>query len=232
MIEILYQDEDVIAVNKPEGVAAIPESDLSRPCLLAELQHGCAAPLFVVHRLDKEVSGVILFARHAAAHKCLNDQFAGREVSKIYLAVLHGVVSGEGGQIDRPIRQFGSGRMGIDPEGGKPSLTEYRVVERLPEFTVVEAHPRTGRRHQLRVHFYSLGHPIVGDLRYGDRAVQSRFPRLMLHARRISLRLPSGKALSVECPPPASFVDALARIAAPREPSLDCRSGPTVPAGP
>jgi len=207
--DILYQDDDVVAAAKPEGLAAIPESDLAKPCLLGLLQTRYPTPLYVVHRLDKEVSGVILFARHAAAHQCLNDQFAARQVRKTYLAVLHGVVVEDTGVIEAPVRQFGSGRMGVDGARGKPAATAFRVLERLAAATVVEASPTTGRRHQLRVHFYSLGHAIVGDPRYGERNLQRRFPRLMLHAASLELHLPSGRPLHVACPPPPSFVEAL-----------------------
>ncbi|MBM3133558.1 MAG: RNA pseudouridine synthase, partial [Chloroflexi bacterium] len=96
-------------------------------------------------------------------------------------------------------------RMGVDAERGKPSITEFSVVKRVGDCTLVEARPLTGRRHQIRVHFYSIGHPIVGDSRYGDKAIQSLFPRLMLHAQEIEFRLPSGEEALVEAPVPESF---------------------------
>jgi 23S rRNA-/tRNA-specific pseudouridylate synthase len=95
--------------------------------------------------------------------------------------------------------------MGVDERRGKPSLTRYQVIRSVGGFTLVEARPLTGRRHQLRVHFYSLGHPIVGDLRYGDRAKQATFPRLMLHASRLIVPHPAGGRLTVEAPPPPFF---------------------------
>lgn len=207
-MNVLYEDRDFIAVDKPENLASIPERQAGKDSLLHLLQRERGEKLFVVHRLDKEVSGVILFARNAGAHRFLNDKFSSREVAKTYLAVLHGHIEGPGGSIIRPLRQFGSGRMGVD-DRGKQSETEFEVQERFGQYTIVEAYPHTGRRHQLRVHFYSLGHPVVGDSRYGDRTIQSRYTRLMLHALRISFRLPDGERLSVGTDPPPSFRECL-----------------------
>jgi RluA family pseudouridine synthase len=161
--------------------------------------------LYVVHRLDKDVSGVLLMAKNAATHKSLNAQFLDKQVKKTYLALTHGVIWDAHGVIDLPIREFGSGRMGADAVRGKPSTTEFQVEKRYDRYTLVKVFPVTGRRHQIRVHFYSLGHPLVGDQRYGDRAMQRLYPRLMLHARRIEVKLPSVGVLAVEAPPPDSF---------------------------
>jgi tRNA pseudouridine32 synthase/23S rRNA pseudouridine746 synthase len=202
---VLYEDDDLLAVGKPEGLASIPEADAEAPSVLLLLSAARAAKLYIVHRLDKEVSGVILFAKTPAAHKALCEQFATRVVDKVYLALVHGVVAREAGTLDMPLREFGSGRMGVDPLAGKSSLTEYRTLQRFARVSLMEVRPRTGRRHQIRVHFYSAGHPIVGDVRYGERAAQSLFPRLMLHARRIEFTHPSGRRLTVECSVPDTF---------------------------
>jgi tRNA pseudouridine32 synthase / 23S rRNA pseudouridine746 synthase len=202
--DFLHRDDDVVAVNKPEGVASVPEGAADPNCLAAQVSAVLGAKVFPVHRLDKEVSGVILYARHAKAHRWLNMAFERRDVQKTYLALVHGVVAGESGNIDQPMREFGSGRMGVDP-AGKPCETAYRVRERLGAFTLLEVQPRTGRRHQIRVHLYHLGHPIVGDLRYGDRALQKTFARLMLHSSGIAIRLPSGQTLSLRVCPSATF---------------------------
>jgi 23S rRNA-/tRNA-specific pseudouridylate synthase len=139
----------------------------------------------------------------------LNQQFEGRTVRKLYLALAHGRIPQDSGFIDKPLRAFGSGRMGVDAARGKESATAYSVLERLAACTLVEARPFTGRRHQLRVHLYSIGHPLVGDGRYGDLQAQSRFPRLMLHARRLECCLPSGEEWAVEAPVPRSFAAVL-----------------------
>lgn len=207
-LTLLLDHPAVIAVDKPVGLASIPEAG-SPDSVLSSLQGQSPDKLYIVHRLDKEVSGVILFARNAPTHQFLNAAFSGREVHKTYVALVHGVIPASRGVIDRPLREFGSGRMGVDPARGKPSLTEFEVVRRFADTTLVQLHPITGRRHQLRVHLYSLGHPIVGDLRYGDRATQSQFPRLMLHSRSIVFPLPSGETLTVEAPTPDLFRDTL-----------------------
>jgi RluA family pseudouridine synthase len=204
---VLYEDADILAVDKPEGIVSVSEAGKGGlPELLKPVFPG---KLFPVHRLDREVSGVILFAKNAAAHRHLNMEFDRRAVRKTYLALVHGLPARERGTIDGPIREFGSGRMGVDPERGKPSSTEFERLEMFEGTTLLKAFPATGRRHQIRVHLFSIGHPVVGDLRYGDRSVQSRFPRLMLHALAVEFRSPGGKDLRIEAPLPATFSSVL-----------------------
>lgn len=205
MVDVLYEDEDILAVNKPEGLVAVPERRRLEQSLFEELCAERAEKLYIVHRIDRETSGVIVFARNAEAHRQLNRQFETRSVEKVYLALVRGIISDDRGEIDKPLRQFGSGRVAVDDRRGKASVTEFRVLERLETFTLVDVRPYTGRRHQIRVHFYSIGHPIVGDPLYGDGTIQSRYPRLMLHAHRLSLRLPSGGEITIEAPMPESF---------------------------
>lgn len=209
MIDVLFEDDDVLAVDKPEGLAVVPERDLARPCLVAVLAQQLAYRPLVVHRLDKEVSGVMLLAKNPQAHRTLNDLFSTRQVRKTYLALVHGDMELDQGTIDQPIREFGSGRMGIDTRQGKPSVTKYRVLERLAGTTLLEVHPITGRRHQIRVHLYSMGHPIVGDLRYGDKALQGLFGRLMLHALKVTFTAASGQKKPIHSPIPVSFQQVL-----------------------
>jgi tRNA pseudouridine32 synthase/23S rRNA pseudouridine746 synthase len=207
MIEILFENEDILAVNKPEGLASIRERQHPNPreSLFEMLCAQRGERLYVVHRIDKDTSGVILFARSAEAHRWLGRQFERRTVRKVYLALVHGVVAAEHGAIDKPLTQYGSGRIGVNPQHGREAYTEYLVAHRFGAYTLVEAYPRTGRRHQLRVHFYSLGHPIVGDRRYGDLPAQRRYPRMMLHAQRLTIRLPDDQPLTLEAPPADSF---------------------------
>jgi RluA family pseudouridine synthase len=211
VISILYEDDDVVAANKPEGLASVPGHDAKADSLLRQLSAARPNRLFIVHRLDKAASGVILLAKNRTAHRLLNTQFSERAVGKRYLALVYGLISEDSGIIDKPIRQFGSGRMGIDQRTGKPSMTKYAVTQRYQNSTLLAVEPVTGRRHQIRVHLYSVGHPIVGDERYGDLAQQRTFPRLMLHAQEISFRLPSGVRMSVQAPVPDSFQTGLDR---------------------
>lgn len=205
-LPILYESPDYLAVNKPETIASIPERLPGSDSVLQILQRERNEKLFIVHRLDKEVSGVLVFARNAEAHRYLNDRFSSRDVRKTYLAVVHGVLTGTGGTIDRPLRQFGSGRMGVDKRG-KASRTDFDIEEQWPSTTLVKAFPRTGRRHQLRVHFYAVGHPVVGDRRYGDAAIQAHFPRLMLHALQISFVLSILGRVIIQADPPPMFLE-------------------------
>jgi tRNA pseudouridine32 synthase/23S rRNA pseudouridine746 synthase len=204
-IPVLYEDTDVIAVNKPAGTASIPERDLSVPSVRTILETKAGAKLYTVHRLDKEVSGVMLFAKTAEAHRYLNNAFFERNVQKSYIALVHGLIESDSGTIDAPIRQFGSGRMGVDEKNGKPSVTRYKVLERRGQFTLVEAYPLSGRRHQIRVHFYHIGHPIAGDMRYGKEPEQERFKRIMLHALRIEWKRKDGRMVSIVAEIPGEF---------------------------
>jgi RluA family pseudouridine synthase len=208
----LYSDADVLAVSKAEGMATIPERRPTGQSLVEQLGLRLGGRWFVVHRLDKATSGVVVLAKNAEAHRCLNDQFAARRVDKAYLALVHDQVAADTGEIDLPLRQFGSGRMGVDRRRGKPSVSRFRVLRRCPHATLLAVSLLTGRRHQIRVHLYALGHPIIGDERYGDIGRQRAFPRLMLHACRIGFRLPSGVPCSVWAPPPASFTRLLQQL--------------------
>ncbi len=209
-LPILYEDDDLLVVYKPEGLAAIPERDPSQPSARRLLETSRGERLWVVHRLDKEASGVLLFARSAGAHRYMNTLFEQRQVRKLYRVLVHGRLASKQGQIQAPIRMYGSGRMGVDPDRGKPSETRYRVLAYLDEaYSLIEAWPLTGRRHQIRVHCYHIGHPIVGDSRYGDRSVQQRYPRLMLHAFSMRFRHPKGQELEIIAPVPKSFQQVL-----------------------
>jgi tRNA pseudouridine32 synthase/23S rRNA pseudouridine746 synthase len=203
-LPVLFQDGDVIAFDKPEGLPVIPERLRRGPSALEIAQEQTGGRLFVVHRIDRDTSGVLLFARHADAHRHLNGEFLRHRVRKSYLAVVHGRMPPQA-RVSLPLRQFGSGRMGVDRKRGKPSLTRFRRVGLVGSCSEVVAQPVTGRRHQIRVHLYSLGHPVVGDRRYGDPALRGASARLLLHARSLSLRLPSGRIARLNAPVPRSF---------------------------
>lgn len=182
----------------------MPESSPNKPHLLAWAKEQWGPRIFIVHRLDKEVSGVILFARTPEAHRHLCMQFEERKIRKEYLALLRGVLTDPVGSLEQPLRVFGSGRVAVDPKG-KPSHTLFTVAKRYATSTLVRAEPRTGRRHQIRAHFYALGHPVIGDPLYGTPPLGVDAPRLMLHAQRLTITHPKGTPLSVEAPLPESF---------------------------
>jgi tRNA pseudouridine32 synthase/23S rRNA pseudouridine746 synthase len=186
-LEVLFEDERLIAVAKPAGVAVAAGGGVApEETLQAQVDSHIGAKAYIVHRLDRETSGVMVFAKTAESHRHLSLQFQGREVKKRYLALVGGHLEGREGTITAPIREFGSGRVGVDPQG-KEANTRWEVRERLQGADLLEVTPLTGRRHQIRVHLYSIGHPILGDRRYGaDRPVGGA-PRLMLHATELIL---------------------------------------------
>ena len=204
-IPIIFENDDLIAVDKPEKLASIPERNREKISLLKILNDTFQRKFFVVHRLDKQVSGVILFAKKPETHRHLNLQFEQRKVHKTYAALLHGAVEGDAGMIETPLRRFGSGRMGEDQERGKPCRTEFSVAERMPGYTLVRVNPLTGRKHQIRAHFFSIGHPVVGDTLYGDKPLQKTFPRLMLHSLSIRFKSAAGDEIQIESTATESF---------------------------
>lgn len=204
-IPILFENDDIIAVDKPEKLASIPERNPGRISLLKLIIDVRRQKLFVVHRIDKQVSGVILFAKNAETHRYLNQLFEKRKIHKTYLALVHGSIEADNGTIDIPLRRFGSGRMGADRENGKPCLTQYAVEKRCPGSTLVKVYPRTGRKHQIRAHLFSIGHPIVGDTLYGDRSLQKRYPRVMLHAVALHFYSSAQEDILIESPIPPLF---------------------------
>jgi RluA family pseudouridine synthase len=204
-IPILFESDDLIALDKPVGLASIPERNPQNASLLAVLTAARRQKFYVVHRLDKQVSGVILFAKTPEFHRCLNLQFERRQVLKTYLAIVHGRVL-QGGRIETSLRRFGSGRMAAaEPGTGKACLTEYEVLDCRPETTLLRVRPLTGRKHQIRAHLFGIGHPIVGDPLYGDKSFQRSFPRLMLHASSIRFTSPAGGQIHIESPTAEAF---------------------------
>lgn len=196
-ITILHQDGDCVAVMKPAGMASVPEKAGDAACLSARLACQLRQRVYPVHRLDKPVDGVMLYALNAPAHQALCLAFERHQAIKTYLAVVHGRPAADQGVIDLPLRIFGSGRTGVDALRGKASQTRYTVIERGEAFSLLQLQPASGRRHQLRVHLYSLGHPIAGDPDYGPSDRREGHPRLMLTAIGLSLTLPSGHRLDI-----------------------------------
>ena len=215
MLDILHADEHLIVVNKPAGLLTIPDRAGNKENLLAALQKKFGNVL-TVHRLDRETSGVLCFARTEAAHRHLSIQFEQHSTDKFYLALLDGVLHNEEGEIDKPIGEHPviPGKMMVS-NSGKPSLTFYRVRERFAHFTLVEVQLKTGRTHQIRVHFQSIGYPMAVDALYGPRPafflsqVKRKFKtgkyteeerpmleRTSLHASRLRLQHPdSGEVM-------------------------------------
>lgn len=203
-VPVVHEDARVLVVHKPAGIPVIP-GRFDPFCLAGLLGEARGEKPWIVHRIDQETSGLVVFARDAAAHRSLSMAFENRLVRKRYLALLDGAPSPAAGEVRKPLRQFGSGRMGVDPARGKPSLTAYRTLGRHEGLALVEAEPKTGRRHQLRVHFHSLGTPVAGDPLYGEKERQKRFPRMFLHACGLHLPHPDGGELRLEIGLPGDF---------------------------
>lgn len=168
-IPILHEDDSLIALNKPSGLPVIPERwHPEWPCLRRIATERLNIPILIVHRLDAGTSGLVLFAKHTAAHRELCRQFARHQVEKTYLALVQGEVSEAHFTIDRAIAANPQ-RPGVMKfaRDGKPSVTTIRVLERFRGVTLVEAKPQTGRQHQIRVHLQAIGHPLLVDPIYG-----------------------------------------------------------------
>jgi RluA family pseudouridine synthase len=196
---ILFEDDSILVVNKESGISVIPgRGDAKNDSLLSVLESQYDRKLFVVHRIDRDTSGLIVFAKTAAAHRHLNIQFENRLVKKTYHALVLGVPSADQ-IIDSPIYEFGSGRMGIDTRG-KNAITEFTVLNRYSATALLQVKPITGRRHQIRVHLYSIGYPILGDKTYGSPRPVGEVERLMLHAYKIEFIHPDKSLLKLEAP--------------------------------
>ncbi len=225
---ILHEDEWIVVVNKPPGMTVHPGAGERRGTLANALAYrfgelsSVQGPLRpgIVHRLDKDTSGVMVIARNDDVHAVLADQFKSRTVHKTYLAVVHGVVAFDADLVSLPIGRHPTRpeRMSVRHDGiGRASETYYEVRERFERHTFVEVHPRSGRTHQIRVHMAALGHPLVADRVYGrqDRVLRPVMARQALHAWRLELRHPgSGEMMLFEAPVPPDFEALLAFLRA------------------
>jgi 23S rRNA pseudouridine1911/1915/1917 synthase len=204
-VEVVYEDDDLIVVNKPAGMVVHPAAGIDSGTLANALAFhfqqlsttGGAARPGIVHRLDKGTSGLLVVAKTETAHEHLADQFRDREVFKSYVALVHGQVDKEGGEVDQPIARDARNRTRMAVvRGGRPSLSIYKVRRRLERFTLLDVELKTGRTHQIRVHLAWLKHPVVGDEVYGagrdktviNPVVRSRIAKLgrqFLHAEQL-----------------------------------------------
>jgi 23S rRNA pseudouridine1911/1915/1917 synthase len=206
-LSVLYEDDDLVAIDKPAGMVVHAGAGIHSGTLVNALLHrfaalsgvGGALRPGIVHRLDRFTSGVLLVAKNDAAHQRLAAQFSGRQVEKVYLALVHGEVKKEQGRIERPIARdpVHRTRMTARLEDGRAAWSEYRVLRRFPGFSLLEVRIGTGRTHQIRVHLSSIGHPVAGDTLYGAPArVEGKPPlgRYFLHAHRIRFHHPATDA--------------------------------------
>lgn len=192
-LDILHEDHEVIVVNKPAGLLSVPgKGEHLSDCLLGRLETVFPETL-LVHRLDRDTSGVMVFARTPHAQRHLGLQFEKRQTKKTYVARVWGMGLEKTGTVDLPliVDWPNRPRQMVDHENGKQAITDWRVVRLEDGTTRLRLYPRTGRSHQLRVHMAALGHPILGDPFYADGPARD-FPRLMLHSEALRFRHPDG----------------------------------------
>lgn len=206
-LDVVYENGDLVIINKPAGMVVHPAPGHSSGTLVhaalgtfGDLQGiGGEMRPGIVHRLDKDTSGLIIIAKNDQAHRWLQDQFRLRRVEKVYLTLVDGKPPTPFGRVDAAIARDPSHRkqMAVVSEGrGRTAVTEYKTLAQYPEHTLIEAHPLTGRTHQIRLHMAFLGCPIVGDNIYGRKKKSLEITRHFLHAARISIILPGEKEVS------------------------------------
>jgi 23S rRNA pseudouridine1911/1915/1917 synthase len=230
--EIIFENEELVVINKPAGLLSIPDregKEVSLKTMLIE-KYGS---IFTVHRLDKDTSGLIVFAKNEAAHKFLSEAFESRVVEKYYLGIVSGTLPVKERTIDAPIMEHSVKRgLMIVHQKGKASITDYAVQEEFGKYSLVQFRIHTGRTHQIRVHMKNEGHPIVCDELYGDglpvklSMIKKNYKlsknedeerpilnRLGLHAWKLKLPLPSGQTMDFEAPLPKDMRALLEQLA-------------------
>ncbi len=221
-IDILYEDEDVAVVDKPCGMVVHPAAGNESGTLVNALLYamdslsgigGVKRP-GIVHRLDKDTSGVLMVAKNDMAHESLSRQLSERTMEKHYLAVVEGNMKEQQGEIDKAIARSKKDRkkMAIDPEG-RDALTRWKLIENLRDAALLDVQILTGRTHQIRVHMQSIHRPLAGDVIYGLSRGGVRVPRLMLHAYTLDFDHPrTGERLHFEAQPPEEFQRAVEKL--------------------
>lgn len=231
-LEIVYEDDDLLVVNKPAGMVVHVGAGVRSGTLVNALLHhigtlarapGDLRP-GIVHRLDRMTSGLVVVAKNDETHRDLSDQFKSREVHKTYLALVHGWVAADRGEVGEPVGRDPRRRIRMRTAGlgARDAQTRYQVRQRFSRFTLLEVHPLTGRTHQIRVHLASIGYPVVGDTLYGapsklriSGSEEKTLERNFLHAAAIRFRHPrSGENLTFEVSLPAELEHFLSRIEA------------------
>lgn len=223
-LDILYEDDDVIVVNKPKGMVVHPAPGHYTGTLVNALMFHCGDGLSgingvmrpgIVHRIDMDTTGSILVCKNDKAHLSIAKQLKEHSIKRIYTALAHGVIKEDTGRIDAPIGRHRTDRkrMAIDRMNGRRAITNYRVLDRFEKYTLIECRLETGRTHQIRVHLSSIGHPIVGDEVYSHVKSPFKLKGQTLHAGIIGFIHPStGEYLEIEAPLPEYFVTLLNKL--------------------
>ena len=223
-LDVVYEDGDVIVVNKPVGLVVHPAAGHPDGTLVNALLYHCGKSLSgingalrpgIVHRIDRDTSGLIIAAKNDAAHQALAAQLADHSLYREYEAVCVGVLREDAGTVDAPIGRNPTDRkkMAVDRKNGRPAVTHWSVLARYPGHTHIRCRLETGRTHQIRVHLASMGHPLLGDTVYGAKRPVPGLAGQCLHARRLSFVHPrTGERLTLECPLPPWFEEVLTKL--------------------
>jgi len=220
-IDILYEDEDILVVNKPKGMVVHPAFGNYSGTLVNAVMDYCGDRLSdingvirpgIVHRIDKDTSGVLVIAKNNTAHEFLSAKLKKHDINRIYVAVVEGIIMEDCGKIDAPIGRHPVERkkMAVNTKNGRRAVTHFRVLERFKNHTYVELKLETGRTHQIRVHMSFIGHPVVGDTVYGRKKQKFNIEGQALHARVLGFEHPTtGKYVEFEAEPPEYFKELL-----------------------
>lgn len=217
-IDIVYEDESVIVVNKPQGMVVHPAAGNTDSTLVNGLLYHCTLSSIngvirpgIVHRIDKDTSGLLVVAKTNEAHISLAAQLKERKALRKYNCIVHGNIKTDEGVINKPISRHPTDRKRMAViEGGREAITHYRVLERLGQYTLTECILETGRTHQIRVHMSSIGHPIVGDTVYGVKKERIKTNGQILHAKTLAFTHPkTGELMKFDSPLPDYFEAAL-----------------------
>ncbi len=225
-LDVVYEDGDVIVVNKPVGLVVHPAPGHPDGTLVNALLYHCGDSLSgingelrpgIVHRIDRDTSGLIIAAKNDDAHLALAEQLKDHSLARTYEAVVVGNLREDTGTVDAPIGRHpvDRKRMCVNEKNGRPAVTHWTVLQRFPGYTHVQCQLETGRTHQIRVHMAYIGHPLLGDPVYGAKKPYPGLAGQCLHARRLTFTHPAtGERMTVECPLPAWFEAVLKRLAA------------------
>lgn len=222
-IEIIYEDSDIIVVNKPKGMVVHPANGNPDGTLVNAIMAHCEDSLSgiggeirpgIVHRIDKDTSGLLVIAKNDKAHINLSEQIKNRQVNKIYVALVKGIISENEATINMPIGRSKKDRkkMAVD-KNGKEAVTHFKVIKRYNKYTYIKVKIDTGRTHQIRVHMSNIGYPIVGDIVYSNGKNDFGIEGQMLHAKELEFKHPiTGKLMHFEAPLPKYFEEILSKL--------------------
>ena len=223
-LDILYEDDSLLFVNKPKGMVVHPAPGHYTGTLVNAVMYHCGDELSgingvlrpgIVHRIDKDTTGVLVICKTDQAHRSVAEQLKVHSITRVYRAIVHGVIREEEGTVDAPIGRHPADRkrMAVNERNGKRAVTHYRVLQRFEKFTYIECRLETGRTHQIRVHMASIHHPLLGDTVYGTGKPVKNVDGQVLHAMVLGLIHPvTGQYLEVEAPLPEYFRNLLERL--------------------